>query len=144
MLKNPDNKTLTSNFENGRDVKMYHFNARQRFNRIFFIQAFIGMDSIFRICFLFLISGFRLWRPPAESGLKPISPVEPVDKELWLFNITADPYEKYDLSNVYPSVVDKMLNRLQGYWKSMVPPMFPKNDPDCDPSKHGGVWGPWR
>ena len=98
----------------------------------------------YAVCFLFYISGFELWRPPAESGLKPISPVEPVGKKLWLFNISADPYEKYDLSDAYPSVVDKMLNRLQVYWKSMVPPELPGNDPDCDPAKHGGVWGPWR
>ena len=110
---------------------------------------FLGIDqnelSIYSLLCI-LILGFDLWRLPqeSESGVRPILPVEPVGKKLWLFNISADPYEKFDLSDAYPSVVDKMLNRLEDYWKSMVPPKFPGNDPDCDPAKHGGVWGPWK
>ena len=82
--------------------------------------------------------------PPPESGLVPIYPVTPKNKHLWLFNIREDPYEKFDISDSHPSVVNKMLNRMQEYYKGLVPPLWPDPDVRCDPQKHGGVWGPWE
>ncbi|XP_072051396.1 arylsulfatase I-like [Amphiura filiformis] len=87
--------------------------------------------------------GISVWMPPPESGLKPILPVEPTDKDVWLFNISADPYEKVDVSDTNPDVVDLILDRMQDYYNTMVPPLWPNPDPNCDPAKHGGVWGPW-
>ncbi len=83
------------------------------------------------------------WTPPLESGIVPIQPVDPIGKNIWLFNITADPDEKYDVSSKYPSVVQLMLDKLQGYYNTIVPVQYPDLDPNCDPDKHHGAWGPW-
>ncbi|KAK1889757.1 Arylsulfatase J, partial [Dissostichus eleginoides] len=42
-------------------------------------------------------------------------------KSIWLFNITADPYERVDLSQRYPHLVKKMLLRLAQYNRTAVP-----------------------
>ncbi|XP_063776279.1 arylsulfatase J [Pseudophryne corroboree] len=64
-------------------------------------------------------------------------------KSLWLFNITADPYERVDLSERYPDVVKQLLRRLAQYNKSAVPVRYPPKDPRSNPKLNGGVWGPW-
>ncbi|KAG7461951.1 hypothetical protein MATL_G00196630 [Megalops atlanticus] len=64
-------------------------------------------------------------------------------KSLWLFNITADPYERVDLSRRYPHVVKKLLLRLAEYNKTAVPVRYPAKDSRSNPQLHGGVWGPW-
>ena len=74
----------------------------------------------------------------------PIEPVIPPGKNIWLFNITADPDEKFDLAEKYPSVVKMMLGKLDDYYQTIVPVIYPDPDPDCDPAKRGGVWGPWK
>ena len=63
---------------------------------------------------------------------------------MWLFNITADPEERHDLSESRPEVVRQLLDRLLYYNSTAVPPRFPKSDPNSNPEKHGGVWGPWE
>ena len=84
------------------------------------------------------------WTPPPESNITAFEPVIPIGKSIWLYNITADPNEWNDVSDKNPSVVKKMLDRLEEYHKTMVPPMWPAQDPKCDPANHGGVWGPWE
>ncbi|XP_075056448.1 arylsulfatase J [Mixophyes fleayi] len=64
-------------------------------------------------------------------------------KSLWLFNITADPYERVDLSEMYPDVVKQLLRRLAQFNKSAVPVRYPPKDPRSNPKLNGGVWGPW-
>lgn len=64
-------------------------------------------------------------------------------KSLWLFNITADPYERVDLSQRYPHIVKKMLIRLAQYNKTAVPVRYPAKDLRSNPQYNGGVWGPW-
>nr|XP_008516307.1 PREDICTED: arylsulfatase J isoform X1 [Equus przewalskii] len=64
-------------------------------------------------------------------------------KSVWLFNITADPYERVDLSNRYPGIVKKLLRRLSQYNKTAVPVRYPPKDPRSNPRLNGGVWGPW-
>lgn len=64
-------------------------------------------------------------------------------KTIWLFNITADPYERVDLSRRYPHVVKKMLFRLLRYNKTAVPCRYPPKDYRSNPQYNGGVWGPW-
>ncbi|XP_072050869.1 arylsulfatase J-like isoform X2 [Amphiura filiformis] len=83
------------------------------------------------------------WIPPLESGIVPIQPVMPEGKNIWLFNITADPDEKYDVAYKNPSVVKMMLAKLAEYYNTTVPVLWPDPDPNCDPANHGGVWGPW-
>ncbi|XP_076467826.1 arylsulfatase B-like [Babylonia areolata] len=65
-------------------------------------------------------------------------------QNLWLFNITADPEERHDLSQTHPELVHMLLKKLAGYNATAVPPRYPPPDPNCDPAKHGGVWGPWE
>nr|XP_020450509.1 arylsulfatase J [Monopterus albus] len=64
-------------------------------------------------------------------------------KSVWLFNITADPYERVDLSQRYPHIVKKMLVRLVQYNKTAVPVRYPSKDLRSNPQYNGGVWGPW-
>ncbi|PWA16046.1 hypothetical protein CCH79_00018744 [Gambusia affinis] len=64
-------------------------------------------------------------------------------KSIWLFNITADPYERVDLSQKYPHIVKKMLMRLVQYNKTAVPVRYPAKDLRSNPQYNGGVWGPW-
>ncbi|CAI5689404.1 arylsulfatase J isoform X2 [Oreochromis niloticus] len=65
-------------------------------------------------------------------------------KSIWLFNITADPYERVDLSQRYPHIVKKMLMRLAQYNKTAVPVCYPTKDLRSNPQYNGGVWGPWH
>ncbi|XP_070397643.1 arylsulfatase I isoform X1 [Nothobranchius furzeri] len=64
-------------------------------------------------------------------------------KTVWLFNITGDPYERYDLADQRTDVVKQLLDRLAYYNQTTVPVYFPPDDPRADPSRHGGAWVPW-
>ncbi|XP_037537849.1 arylsulfatase I isoform X2 [Nematolebias whitei] len=64
-------------------------------------------------------------------------------KTVWLFNITADPYERQDLADQRPDVVQQLLARLAYYNQTAVPVYFPPNDPRADPKRHAGAWVPW-
>ncbi|XP_052006536.1 arylsulfatase I [Xyrauchen texanus] len=64
-------------------------------------------------------------------------------KSVWLFNVTADPYERADLAEARPEVVKLLLTRLAEYNQTTVPPRNPPDDPMADPQLHGGVWAPW-
>ncbi|KAF6725245.1 Arylsulfatase I [Oryzias melastigma] len=66
-----------------------------------------------------------------------------VHKDVWLFNITADPYERRDLSQQRPDVVLQLLGRLAFYNRTAVPVYFPPDDPRADPDRHQGAWVPW-
>ncbi|XP_067932442.1 arylsulfatase I-like [Watersipora subatra] len=66
-------------------------------------------------------------------------------QNIFLFNITADPYERNDLSKKRPEVVDVMLSKLAEYAHGAVPPLNPANQlKEADPSKHGDSWEPWQ
>ncbi|XP_073424086.1 arylsulfatase I [Dendrobates tinctorius] len=64
-------------------------------------------------------------------------------KSVWLFNITADPYERHDLSAQKPDVVKELLTRLAFYNRSAIPVRYPNEDPRGNPELNGGAWGPW-
>ncbi|XP_043917545.1 arylsulfatase J [Protopterus annectens] len=66
-----------------------------------------------------------------------------IGQSVWLFNITADPYERIDLSSKYPKVVKQLLKKLAQYNKTAVPVRYPPRDPRSNPRLNGGVWGPW-
>jgi len=68
----------------------------------------------------------------------------PSTQNVWLFNVTADPEERLDLSESRPEVVRQLLDRLLYYNSTAGTPRFPKPDPNSNPKKHGGVWGPWE
>ena len=71
---------------------------------------------------------------------------EAVDKVVVaLYNISADPEERDELSAKLPDVVAKMQMRVDDYRKSSVRPLYKKNDPDAlKTARKNGVWGPWR
>ncbi|KAM9844969.1 arylsulfatase I-like, partial [Aulostomus maculatus] len=64
-------------------------------------------------------------------------------KNVWLFNITGDPYERQDLADQRPDVVLQLLARLAYYNQTAVPVYFPPDDPRANPNDHGGAWVPW-
>ncbi|PWA20567.1 hypothetical protein CCH79_00019567 [Gambusia affinis] len=64
-------------------------------------------------------------------------------KSVWLFNVSADPYERFDLAEVRPEVVKHLLARLAEYNHTAVMARNPPDDPLADPELHGGVWSPW-
>ncbi|XP_053158625.1 arylsulfatase I [Hemicordylus capensis] len=64
-------------------------------------------------------------------------------KSVWLFNITADPYERYDLSDHRPDVVRALLLRLVHYNRTAIPVRYPAENPRAHPDFNGGAWGPW-
>ena len=65
--------------------------------------------------------------------------------EVALYNITADPEERTDLSKTLPDVVKKMQTRVNDYMKSSVPPLFQGPDPKAlETAEKNGIWGPWR
>lgn len=64
-------------------------------------------------------------------------------KSVWLFNITGDPYERQDLADQRPDVVQQLLARLAYYNQTAVPVYFPPDDPRANPDQHGGAWMPW-
>lgn len=73
-----------------------------------------------------------------SSSSKPAS-----QHNIWLFNISADPYERWDVSAQRPDVVRALLERLAFHNRTAVPVFFPPDDPRADPALHGGAWGPW-
>ncbi|XP_062851464.1 arylsulfatase I [Trichomycterus rosablanca] len=64
-------------------------------------------------------------------------------KTVWLFNVSADPYERRDLAQARPEVVRLLLSRIAEYNRTAVPLRNPPDDPMADPRLHGGVWTPW-
>ncbi|CAK6960726.1 arylsulfatase I [Scomber scombrus] len=64
-------------------------------------------------------------------------------KSVWLFNVTSDPYERFDLAEARPEVVKHLLIRLAEYNQTAVMARNPPDDPMADPELHGGVWSPW-
>ena len=65
--------------------------------------------------------------------------------EVALYNITADPEERTDLSKPLPDVVKKMQTRVKDYMKSSVPALYQNPDPKAlETAKKNGIWGPWR
>ena len=75
---------------------------------------------------------------------KPIHFEECTDKNIWLFNITADPTEQYDLSQSHPGIVRQLLDRLKYYHSTSVECVYPESDKMAYPEFNGGAWIPWK
>lgn len=70
------------------------------------------------------------------------APVPLVD--VALYNTTADPYEKYDLSKKFPDMVKKLQDRVEFYMKGALPPANKPRDPESiKVAKENGAWTPW-
>ncbi|KAK2834309.1 hypothetical protein Q7C36_015010 [Tachysurus vachellii] len=92
--------------------------------------------------------GYGDWTPPQVLGNFPgawwdLERHAEARKSLWLFNITADPYERYDMAEKRPDVVKQLLARIAFYNRTAVPVRYPAEDPRADPSLNGGAWRPW-
>lgn len=61
-----------------------------------------------------------------------------------LYNITADPEERHDLSTELPDVLKEMKDRMNYYLNTAVPAAYKPADPNAlkEARKHG-IWGPW-
>ncbi|XP_041865442.1 arylsulfatase I isoform X2 [Melanotaenia boesemani] len=66
-----------------------------------------------------------------------------VGKSVWLFDVSTDPYERFDLADARPEVVKHLMIRLAEYNQTAVMARNPPDDPMADPELHGGVWSPW-
>ncbi|XP_041337850.1 arylsulfatase I [Pyrgilauda ruficollis] len=93
--------------------------------------------------------GYSDWIPPQTLTNFPGSwwnlerLTDGLRKSVWLFNITADPYERYDLSEQRPDVVRTLLMRLVHYNRTAIPVRYPAENPRAHPDFNGGAWGPW-
>lgn len=67
----------------------------------------------------------------------------PSSKNVWLFDVVADPSESHDLSGDLPDLVMSLLHKLAYYNSTAVPVSYPPLDLNADPNKHGGYWVPW-
>ena len=61
----------------------------------------------------------------------------------WLFNVTADPYERNNVAKSFPDVVVQLQKRIEVYNSTHIVQMSPPFDPKSDPKYFGGVWTPW-
>ncbi|XP_015678585.1 arylsulfatase I [Protobothrops mucrosquamatus] len=93
--------------------------------------------------------GYSDWIPPQTLTNFPGSwwnlerLTDGMRQSVWLFNITADPYERYDLSDQRPEVVRALLLRLVNYNQTAIPVRYPAENPRAHPDFNGGAWGPW-
>ncbi|KAI8515753.1 hypothetical protein Bbelb_065660 [Branchiostoma belcheri] len=60
----------------------------------------------------------------------------------WLFNLKDDPTEHHNLADTMPDKLREMQTKLQDYRKTMVPAIWPKNDPKSNPKNWDGAWTP--
>ena len=81
--------------------------------------------------------------PPEDADIQSVPSPDPPSKNIWLFDISSDPYEKTDLFETHQDIAVDMLNRLAEYQLTAVPPRDPKLDVSCIPKDTNDVWGPW-
>lgn len=94
-----------------------------------------------------ILTGFPgkgLYTAPPESSIRPVIPLNKPGQKIWLFNITADPYEYRDLSDERPDVVKSMISKLKAYYNTSVPVRYPSPSYNSNPALHLGIWGPWE
>ncbi|GFO17744.1 arylsulfatase b [Plakobranchus ocellatus] len=85
-----------------------------------------------------------VWLPPLGSNIKERKGWNKKgSKNVWLFNITADPNERKDLSYKLKGDVKRMLSMLETFEKTAVEPFYPDKDNRCNPASNGNAWGPW-
>ena len=91
------------------------------------------------------LTGNSHWVPPPHVTADTDDTLRFVPKKnVWLFDVAADPWERHDLSDKRPDIVKSLLERLAFYNSTAVPVRYPPMDPNSYPSKHGGVWSPWQ
>jgi len=61
---------------------------------------------------------------------------------IYLFNLAEDPYEYNNTAQEFPDIVEEMMNRLEAYEATMIPPHIADLVEEGNPSHFGGVWSP--
>lgn len=61
----------------------------------------------------------------------------------YVFDITNDPCELHNLAEERPEILTMLLEKLEAYNKTVVPPVNDTVDPRGAPERHNGVWAPW-
>ncbi|KAL9988762.1 hypothetical protein ACROYT_G003245 [Oculina patagonica] len=91
-------------------------------------------------------TGLQLKEDDRNSELKSILLLDQGERiEVALYNITADPNERNDLSSKYPDIVQKLKDRMAYYVKSTVTPLNQPPDPQArETAEMTGCWGPWQ
>lgn len=65
--------------------------------------------------------------------------------ELALFNVTADPTERHDLSRSHPDIVRRLRERIREHEKTAVPPgIVPEDIMALVAALKNNAWVPWR
>jgi hypothetical protein len=78
--------------------------------------------------FIFFL-GSRSYNAHPVSDVKRRTPIEGRNKNVWLFNISEDPLETNDLSEIHPDIARKLLDMLREFNKTVVPVRTPPSDP---------------
>ncbi|CAH1273824.1 ARSB [Branchiostoma lanceolatum] len=60
----------------------------------------------------------------------------------WLFNLKDDPTEHHNLADTMPDKLKEMQGKLEDYRMTIVPAIWPKNDPKGNPKHWDGAWSP--
>ena len=61
-------------------------------------------------------------------------------RNILLFNLKEDPYERRDISNKYKKKARQLESILDGYHDSMMTPNIANDDPLGSPGNYGGIW----
>ena len=88
--------------------------------------------------------GATLKNAVVTCGKPPSSPPECTrEAGPCLFNVEGDPCEYVNQAKNQPEIVKTMLQWLDQYQNTMVPPRNKPFDPRANPNNFGGVWSPW-
>ncbi|XP_073245668.1 arylsulfatase B-like [Porites lutea] len=79
-----------------------------------------------------------------SCGKPPSPPVECTEQAgPCLFDVEDDPCEYVNQAKNNPDLVNQMLQQLEKFKQTMVPPRNKPFDPKANPDNFGGVWSPW-
>merc|ERR1719427_303201 len=94
--------------------------------------------------------GFDHWVTEPQYDLSNQSSITSNDKSasnlqpsVRLYDVIADPQERFDLSSFFPMMVETLLGRIASYNETSVPVLYPPCDVISNPQLRDGVWGPW-
>ena len=80
------------------------------------------------------------WMHPDGSIEEP--PKNP--SQTWLFNVGADPNERYNMAEIFPDIVSRLKERIEEFNATHILQKSLIFDSSSDPSNFGGVWTPWK
>lgn len=129
------------------DSKTHHVDFIKKFNKrsignTFEIEQFENIPESMSLG----TSGMSLGTPvKVKCGVKPANAstnCEPL-KAACLYHIPSDPCEFNNIALQNKDTVQKLLDRLNEYANTMVPPLNKPQDPAGNPQNNNGAWVPW-